>query len=122
MKKLLAIASVLFLGFASAAVAADKADASKEKLVGVWEAAKGDLPKGSTVEFTKDGKIKIEVKAEGKSHSEEGAYELDGNTIKTTHKGKDGKEVKESLKIKKLTDEQLVTEDEKGKVDEFKRK
>jgi uncharacterized protein (TIGR03066 family) len=122
MNKLLAFASVLLLGLASAAVAAEKVDASREKLVGVWEAAKGDLPKGSIVEFTKDGKIKLEVKAEGKSHTEEGAYELDGDTIKTTHKGKDGKEVKESLKIKKLTDEQLVTEDERGKVDGFKRK
>ena len=32
----------------------------------------------------------------------------------------DGKERKETMKIEKLTDKELITKDEKGKTDEFK--
>jgi uncharacterized protein (TIGR03066 family) len=125
MKMLLGLTAGLLLGVATLALADDKQNGdkgAKGKIVGVWEVASGDLPKGSTIEFTKDGKVKFEIKAEGKNVSEVGTYVLDGETIKTAHQGKDGKDVKEVHKIKKLTDSELVTEDEKGKVEEFKKK
>lgn len=46
---------------------------------------------------------------------------VDGQTIKTTHK-EGPKEVTEVLKIKTLTERTLITEVEKGTLDEFKRK
>ena len=95
---------------------------TKDKLLGTWEVTKGDMPPGSTIEFTKEGKLKFTIKLpDGKTHSEEGTYEVDGESIKTGHKEGD-KEVKETIKIKSLTDKELVTLDEKGKTDEFKKK
>jgi len=117
----MSLAAFLFLGL-TLAQGGDKKDDNKTKIVAVWEVVKGDTPKGSTVEFTKDGKIKVNIEADGKKISVDGSYELDGDSIKTTLKGPDGKEHKETLKIKKLTDKELTTEDEKGKTDEFKKK
>ena len=50
---------------------ADKPKANKDKIVGVWEFVKSSDPKtipppGATIEFTKDGKLKMVVKIEGK--------------------------------------------------------
>src|SRR6266849_3201131 len=116
----LGLAAFLLVGL-TAAYGADKKDDNKMKIVGVWEVVKGDAPKGTTMEFTKDGKLKFTVEVEGKKITVEGTYEVDGESIKTAGKGPDGKEQKETIKIKKLTEKELVTEDEKGKTDEFKR-
>jgi uncharacterized protein (TIGR03066 family) len=117
----LSLAALLFVGL-TLAQGADKKDDNKAKIVAVWEIVKGNAPKGSTVEFTKDGKIKINLEADGKKIALDGSYEVDGDSIKTTLKGPDGKEHKETLKIKKLTDKEMTTEDEKGKTDEYKKK
>lgn len=92
-----------------------------DKLVGTWEVSKGEMPPGSTVQFTKDGKMKVTMKAGDKTVLAEGTYEVEGMSIKTTQK-QGAKEVKETLKIKSLTDKELVTLDEKGMTDEFKKK
>jgi uncharacterized protein (TIGR03066 family) len=93
-----------------------------DKIVGTWEATKGEMPAGSTVEFTKDGKMKINIKAGGQTVSVEGTYKVDGDKLTTTGKGPDGKEKTETVKIKKLTDKELALEDDKGKTEEFKKK
>jgi uncharacterized protein (TIGR03066 family) len=93
----------------------------QEKLLGKWEATKGEIPPGSTFDFGKDGKLKITIKVEGKEISDESAYKVEAQTIKTTHK-EGPKDVTETLKIKTLTDKILITEDEKGKIDEFKKR
>lgn len=113
----------LFLGLVAVAQGADKKEpTNKEKIVGVWEPTKGDsLPKGATIEFTKDGKLKIAIKVEGKTITADGTYTVDGDKLTTVLKD-EGKEKKETVKIKKLTDKELVTEDSKGMVDEFKKK
>jgi uncharacterized protein (TIGR03066 family) len=116
----LAVTSVLVLGL-TAAFADDKKDDNKAKLVGIWEATEGEAPKGATVEFTKDGKLKIAFEADGKKIVIEGTYELDGKSLKTNLKGPDGKERKETMTIEELTDSKLVTKDEKCKVDKFKK-
>jgi uncharacterized protein (TIGR03066 family) len=92
-----------------------------DKIVGTWEAVKGEVPAGSTIEFTKDGKMKLNIKAGGQTISVEGTYKVDGDKLTTTGKGPDGKEKTETVKIKKLTDKELVIEDEKGKTEEFKK-
>jgi uncharacterized protein (TIGR03066 family) len=90
------------------------------KLLGKWEAVKGQLPAGSTIEFGKEGKITVSVKQEGKTEKHAGTYKLDGGKINVTRKY-DGEERTRTFKVKKLTDEVLVTEDDKGKTTEFKR-
>ena len=95
-------------------------DAKAAKLVGKWEAVKGQLPAGSTIEFGKDGKITVTVKKEGKTQANDGTYKLDGGKIAVTRKY-DGKERTRTFKIKKLDDKELITEDDQGKTTEFKR-
>jgi uncharacterized protein (TIGR03066 family) len=101
-----------------------KADISKEKLVGVWEVVKADqgaLPVGSTVDFGKDGKAKVTAVREGKESTVEGTFALDGTKLTVTLKHGE-KEVAHAITIKKLTDTEFVTENEKGKTAEMKRK
>ncbi|HEV3260252.1 MAG TPA: hypothetical protein VG013_25575 [Gemmataceae bacterium] len=99
----------------------DKAP-KKEQLVGTWEVKTEDVPPGTTMEFTDDGKMKMSMTGlDKKVHTMESTYELDGDTIKTSRK-EGGKEVKESHKIISLTDKELVTKDEKGMKDTMTRK
>jgi uncharacterized protein (TIGR03066 family) len=98
-------------------------DDNAKKIVGTWvvEKAGGDLPAGSTIEFTKDGKLTAVVKAEGMEIKLEGSYKLDKDqlTVKVTI----GTEtVEETVTIKKLTDDTLEIEDKDKKVDVFKKK
>ena len=115
----LAVTAILVLGH-TAAYGEYKTDDNKDKLIGVWEGIEGGA-RGATVEFTKDGKIKISVDSEGKKKNLEGTYDLVQDAISLTMKGVDGKERKEKMKIKTLTDDKLVTEDEKGREDQFKK-
>ena len=88
----------------------------KAKLVGTWEFVKSTEnkppPPGSTVEFTKDGKLKMSTKAGKQSITIEGAYSVDGDTLKFEI----GKDDTRTMRIIRLTDTELVTEppDETG--------
>ncbi len=118
-------AGLLMVGLAAALPAEEKkADANKEKLAGVWEVVKteeGALAVGSMVDFAKDGKAKVTAIREGKESTVEGTYTVEGNKLTVTLKHGE-KEVKHAITIKKLTDTEFVTENEKGKTAEFKRK
>jgi uncharacterized protein (TIGR03066 family) len=103
--------------------AADKAD-NKTKIVGSWNVTKvgSDLPPEAVLVFSKDGKLKITGKVKDKTFTVEGTYLVDGDKLSVTLKGPDGKEHKETMTIKTLTDKKLVTKDDKGKEDEFAKK
>jgi uncharacterized protein (TIGR03066 family) len=117
-----AAVACLALALLGSAHAGDKKAVDKAKLVGVWEVSKGEtLPAGGTIEFTKDGKLKIMLMAEGKTISADGTYTVDGDKVKTVTKF-EGKEHAETIQVQMPTDNTLVTIDEKGKKDEFKRK
>ena len=117
----LATALFLVLGLVVMAWAADKKDLDKEKLLGKWECTEGpEHAKGATVEFLKDGKGKVTLK--GSDKPEEFKYEIDGDSVKVTHKNQEGKEVMQAHKIKSLTDKEMVAENEKGEVSKFKKK
>jgi uncharacterized protein (TIGR03066 family) len=125
----MALAALLMSGLAGLAVADEKKDdkkteETKKKLVGVWIAQEGgDMPAGSTLEFVKDGKLKITVKVGDKTIDVEGTYEITGEeTLKVTSKDPEGKERTEKIKITKLSESELVTLDEKDKKDTFKKK
>jgi uncharacterized protein (TIGR03066 family) len=107
---------------ANPARAAEKAT-NKEKIVGTWEVTKSgsDLPEGATIEFTKDGKLTINIKDKDKTITVKGTYTVDGDKLMVVTNFED-KEHKETITIKSLTDKKLVTVDEKKKEDEFKKK
>ncbi len=100
-----------------------KAD-NKALIVGVWEltkASEGGPSVGTTMAFTKDGKVKVSGKADGKEFAFDGFYVVVGDKLTGTIKSGDRTE-EGTITIKKLTDKELVTRDEAGRVLEFKRK
>ena len=96
---------------------------NKAKLLGTWEvtSAKGSLPKGTLVQFIKDGKMKITFRDATNTAVVEVQYTVSASTIRTTYKDEAGKETKETLKIKKLDDKELVISNKEGKDDELKK-
>jgi uncharacterized protein (TIGR03066 family) len=120
LKLVAALAVVCLVGTAARA---DEKDTAK-KLVGKWEVTKaeeGTLPTGTTVEFTKDGKIKVTVKAGDQDMTVEGTYKLDGDKFEIKFKMGD-QEHSNTITITKLTDTELHTKDKDGKVVETKKK
>ncbi len=95
-------------------------EVSKEKLVGVWEVTKGELPKGSTMEFTRDGKVKVVLKVDKEQVTITGTCVLDAENLKMVL-AVDGKEIKDTWKVVKLSDTELALKDEKNMVEELKR-
>lgn len=117
--RLLAVVAVVGLA-GGAARAADNA----KMLVGKWEVTKADegtVPAGTMIEFTKDGKIKLTGKKEGEDVSHEGTYKVDGDTFTITMKAKD-KEVTHKITIVKISEKELSTKNEEGKMVELKKK
>jgi uncharacterized protein (TIGR03066 family) len=96
-------------------------EGTAKKLVGSWIVTKGNAPPNAVLTFTKDGKMALTADLQGKELRLEGTYTLKDNEI-TSRLNFAGKEMVEVHKIKKLTETELHTEDEKGAVDEFKKK
>jgi uncharacterized protein (TIGR03066 family) len=120
----LAVVGCLLLGLTVVARAEkdDKDADTKAKLVGKWEPTKSkDLPQGAVVEVTKDGKMFLTAKMGDKELKLEGTYTVKGDKLKMTFK-QGGQEMTQTVTIKKLTDTVLITVDEKGETDEFKKK
>jgi uncharacterized protein (TIGR03066 family) len=119
------VVAVLVAGLFGSLRAEEKKPDNKTLIVGVWELTKAGEgakpPVGTTMEYTKDGKIKMTGKADGKEFVFDGTYVVEGNKLTGTMKTSD-REEKGTLTIKRLTDKELVTEDEAGRVLEFKRK
>jgi uncharacterized protein (TIGR03066 family) len=120
--RLVAVAGVVGL-LAAGARADEKADYAK-KIVGKWELTKveeGGLPKGTLVEFDKDGKVKVTVKAEDKEQVLEGTYKVEGESLMLTMKvGED--ERKQTITLLKLDDKVMHTKNEMGKMSELTKK
>jgi len=89
-------------------------------LIGTWEIVKsdGDAPKGATIEFLKEGKLKVTVEVEGKKESVDGTYKLDGEKLEV----KIGKDEAETVTVKELTKDKLVVVDKDKKTTELKKK
>ncbi len=107
---------------------AQGADAPKptaEALAGNWKMSKSasPLPPGATavLAITADGKFTMVLDFMGKKTEIPGTWALDGAKLATVMKGPAGQEKKETLEITTLTADELVTKDEKGMVDEFKK-
>jgi uncharacterized protein (TIGR03066 family) len=122
MRTICAIAlGVCVVAFAGTARAQDD---NAKKIVGTWvvEKSGGDLPAGSSIEFTKDGKLNAAVKLEGMEIKLQGTYKLDKDKLTVKVKVEGMGEIEETATIKKLTDDTLELEDKDKKVDVFKKK
>lgn len=122
--KMLAIGIALCL-LGSSAAAEDKKTADLgQHAVGMWEVVKtheGGPPKGGTVEFTKDGKIKVAGEQDGKRMEFDGTYKINGNKMILNFKI-DGKEVPVELTIDKLDENTFATTSKEGKVELTRKK
>ena len=99
----------------ASASADDKKDVKIDptKLVGKWERKDDTLKFGFVVEYTKDNKLIFVVTQDGKETKTEGRYKVEGTKLTHTLKQDDPDSV-QTRTIKKLTDTDLVTSDEKG--------
>lgn len=120
MRAVLGCALAVGLVAAATAARADDKDGKVDgkKLVGKWEPA--DLPKGgkAVIEFTKDGKLAVEFEFGGRAEKTAGTYKLDGNKLTVTMKKGEGKERSETMTVTKLTDDEMVMEDDGKKKSE----
>ena len=115
-----AVVILTFSGFTGAAGQTKDKDKDKvelKKLMGKWEPKDGKI----VVEFADKNKLVMSLDLDGKSEKIEGTYKLDGNKLDIAMSFL-GKEQKETLTVKKLTDAELVTVDSKGKEETLKRK
>ena len=117
-----AVAILAFAGFTSAAQKEKDKDKDKDKvdlkkLMGKWEPMDGKV----IIEFADKGKLVMTVDLDGKSEKVEGTYKLDGKKLEVAMNIA-GKEQKDTLTVKKLTDTELVTTDSTGKDETLKRK
>ncbi len=113
------LVSVLLLA-PSHSLVEDKIDG--KLLLGKWEAEKP--PEGvekAVVEYLKDGKLSVEVEAQGQKHKFEGTYKLEGDKLNIKI-DINGTEQEQNRKIIKLTDKEMVNKDEeKGEERKYKK-
>ena len=89
---------------------------TEDKLLGTWEVVKSEAgaPKGATLEFKKNGKVKQTVGGQ----SLEVDFKIDGDKIIQSQGGKQ----LDADTVTKLTDTELITKDKQNKLTEFKKK
>jgi uncharacterized protein (TIGR03066 family) len=120
--RLLAIGAIVCL-LGSVALADEKKKGNAKLVLGKWEVAashEGGPPKGGTVEFTKDGKLKVAGEQNGQKMEFDGTYKVDGDKLTLTFKFGEN-ETPVNLTIEKLDETTFITKSEHGKV-ELKRK
>jgi uncharacterized protein (TIGR03066 family) len=118
----IAVAMLALIGIAvSLTHAQEKKDVDKAKIVGKWKVIKAEgVPPGTIVEFSKDGKLKISIEADGMKLELSGTYKVEGDKLQTALKVGD-KEEKDEDTIKTLTDDKLSIIDKDGKGAELER-
>jgi uncharacterized protein (TIGR03066 family) len=119
--KLLAVGAVVCL-ISAGTRAEDKIDYAK-LIVGKWEVTKaeeGTLPVGTMIEFTKDGKLKINGKKDATELVFEGTYKVEGSKFNYVMKVGDD-EHKDTIDIVKLTETEMSTKNKDGKTLEVKK-
>ncbi len=117
----LVLPGLLLLGLISDARATGGVD-DGARLVGVWEAVRGDIPAGTTIEFMADHKVRLIGRLpDGQSGIVEGRYELEGDTLRIFYL-QGGKRRHKTFKVLSLTDQQLLGADRKGRQEEFRKR
>jgi len=120
----LLVAGAVACALAVGARADEKKADNAKLLVGTWEVVKADqgtVEVGATVEFAKDGKMKVTHKKDGKEETAEGNYKVEGEKFFFVVQAGDTV-FKKTVTIKKISETELSTVDEDGKAVELKRK
>lgn len=114
------VLSVVVFGLAGTAAPEDD---NAKNIVGKWEMTKagGDVPVGSTIEFTKDGKLSAVIKSDGKDLTLNGTYKIEKDKL-IVKIMVENETIEETVTIKKLTKDELELEDKDKKVDVLKKK
>jgi uncharacterized protein (TIGR03066 family) len=118
-----ALAGLLLFGLTLLATAGG--DTAKN-IIGKWEVVKTSdkdkgPPPGTTVQFAKDGKLKLHIEFMGKEFDIGGTYKIDGKKLHIEFKG-EKVPPPETVLIKTLTKDRLVLEHtEEKRTVEFKR-
>ncbi|HVL14740.1 MAG TPA: TIGR03066 family protein [Gemmata sp.] len=113
------IGAALVLALAGFTTAAGQEKIDGKKLIGKWEPA--DLAGAlMVVEFADKGKVTVSVEKGGKGTKAEGTWKLDGDKLEMALKI-DGKDQKETITVTKLTDDEFVGKDSKGKEEKLKK-
>lgn len=122
MRALLGCGAAAILLFSVANASDDKKDEKIDvkKIIGKWEPTEGKQDFKMVVEFAEKGKLSLSLTVMDKTEKIDGTYKVEGNKMDLTL-SIGGKEQKETLTILKLTDEEMATEDSKGKKETFKR-
>jgi uncharacterized protein (TIGR03066 family) len=119
--KWLGMAAVVVVLSANARAAEDP-DYAK-MLIGKWQVTKSEAPEvpvGTTYEFTRDAKVKCTVKKGESLETHESAYKVEKDTLTVVSK-KDGEEKTMKITTVKMTDKELTTKGEDGKVVELRK-
>jgi uncharacterized protein (TIGR03066 family) len=117
------IASVAFLSAAGLAGSAGAADgkADVKKLIGKWEPAAPDKNGPAMVlEIGEKGKFVLHVTTTGQTVKVPGTYTTDGDKLEV-EMTYNGKAMKDSLTVLKLTDTELVMKGKSNKEEAMKR-
>lgn len=117
------VAALVVTGLGTSVHAADKDD-NKTLIVGKWEVSKaedGTVPTGSTIEFSKDGKLKMVAKKNDKEENREGTYTVEKEVLTLVMKRDDGERTVK-ITIKALSATELTVEGPDGKSVTFKKK
>jgi uncharacterized protein (TIGR03066 family) len=119
------VAAFLVLTVSVAALAQAPKD-SEKKLLGKWKlvkSSKDELPPGlvAIIQFEKGGKFTTHIELKDKKQDVNGTWKFDGKKLTVEYTDGPPKGKKETMEVTKLTDEQLVTVDEKQTTEEFKK-
>jgi uncharacterized protein (TIGR03066 family) len=93
-----------------------------KKLYGKWELAEAKKGQALTMEFKEDMTIHVIVGEAGKETKIDGKFSISENNRLDVELKYLGDDIKEALTIKKLTADELVTEDSKGKSETMRKK
>lgn len=116
MRTMIGCAAVLFALAAGAAGTAADDKIDTKKLLGKWEPKDAKKDVKIVLEFAKDGKLVVTSPGPEKESRLEGTYKLDGNKL-TLHLKVGDQEVKDTVTITRLTDDEMEGESDgkKGK-------
>jgi uncharacterized protein (TIGR03066 family) len=121
---LMALALTVCCWAESAGRADDVKDAAK-LLVGKWEATKvpeQGLPKGTIIEFSKDGKMTVRVKKDDKEVTMNGSYKLDNDKLAVALTDEQGEKKSQTVTIKKISADEFTVEGDDGHSATFTKK
>lgn len=108
------------MGLLTSHVVAQDGKIDGKKLVGKWTPKDENKNGKMFIEFTKDGKVMVNGKAGDTELKIDGTYKLEGNKLSLMlKKGDQSKSA--TVTLTKLTDTEMVGEDEGGKSETFLR-